>query len=319
MMIQYMEVKKEYPDCILFFRLGDFYEMFFEDAITASKAMEITLTGKSCGLEERAPMCGVPYHAADSYVAKLIDKGYKVAICEQMEDPALAKGIVKREVIRIITPGTVISQTMLNEKENNYLASVCYFQDTAGLAYCDLSTGEIGATEIHGKGLQERLQNELVKLSAKEILTNLSPDDQESLLELAAVTGACVSPLADKYFQERNAEESIKRQFSVSSIAGLGLSGLPSASSALGALLSYLFETQKQQLSHIRKLNVFDLFRHMSLDKATIRNLELTETLYEKKTQGSLLGILDKTHTAMGSRRLKQWLREPFKPDASNY
>ncbi len=312
MMQQYMDVKKDYPDCILFFRLGDFYEMFFDDAVTASKAMEITLTGKSCGLEERAPMCGVPYHAADAYIGKLIDKGFKVAICEQMEDPAVAKGIVKREVVRIVTPGTVISQTMLNEKENNYLVSACFLEEAAGLAYCDLSTGEIGATEIRGNDRYERLQNELVKLSAKEILTNLTKDDAEILADLAAVTGACISPLSAHYFQDKNAEEAVKRQFEVGSLTGLGLSSGSAAVSALGSMLSYLFETQKQQLSHIRKLNVFDLSSHMSLDKATIRNLELTETLYEKKTQGSLLGILDKAHTAMGSRRLKQWLREPL-------
>ena len=311
MMQQYMEVKKEYPDCILFFRLGDFYEMFFEDAVTASKAMEITLTGKSCGLPERAPMCGVPYHAADSYIAKLIDKGFKVAICEQMEDPATVKGIVKREVIRIVTPGTVISQTMLNEKENNYLASVCFFEESAGLAYCDLSTGEIAASELKGKGFTETLQNELVRLSPKEILVNLSKE-QETVDDLAAVTGACVSVTSERYYQTKNAEENINRQFGVGSPDGLGLSGLPAAISALGALILYLLETQKQQLSHIRKLTIVQPAGRMALDKATVRNLELTETLYEKKTQGSLLGVLDKTLTAMGSRRLKQWLREPL-------
>ncbi|MDD3349466.1 MAG: DNA mismatch repair protein MutS [Eubacteriales bacterium] len=312
MMQQYVDVKKDYPDCILFFRLGDFYEMFFEDALIGSKAMEITLTGKSCGLEERAPMCGVPYHAADSYIAKLIDKGYKVAICEQMEDPAAAKGIVRREVVRIVTPGTVLSQTMLNEKENNYLISTCFTEAAIGLSYCDLSTGEIGATEISGNNRYERLQNELVKLSAKEILTNLPKEDEEALADLAMLSAACLSPLAPHYFDENKAEGSIKRQFAVSSLQGLGLGGIPAATKALGALLSYLFETQKQQLSHLQNLKVFDLSSRMSLDKATIRNLELTETLYEKKTQGSLLGILDKTLTAMGSRRLKQWLREPL-------
>ena len=174
MMQQYMEIKKDYQDCILFFRLGDFYEMFFEDAITASREMEITLTGKSCGQEERAPMCGVPYHAADTYIAKLIDKGYKVAICEQVEDPATAKGIVKREVIQIVTPGTVVSQTMLNEKENNYLASVYLDETGAGLAFCDVSTGEVSATELKGSRYIEKLLNELVKIRAREVIANES-------------------------------------------------------------------------------------------------------------------------------------------------
>ncbi|HYE67785.1 MAG TPA: hypothetical protein VEA58_04190, partial [Anaerovoracaceae bacterium] len=172
MMQQYMEIKENYQDCILFFRLGDFYEMFFEDAITASKEMEITLTGKSYGQEEKAPMCGVPYHAADAYIAKLIDKGYKVAICEQVEDPATSKGIVKREVVQIVTPGTVVSQTMLNEKENNYLASVFLDETGAGLAYCDVSTGEISTTELKGPRYIERLINELVKIRAKEVIAN---------------------------------------------------------------------------------------------------------------------------------------------------
>jgi len=312
MMQQYMDVKKDYPDCILFFRLGDFYEMFFEDALTASKAMEITLTGKSCGLPERAPMCGVPYHAADTYIGKLIDKGYKVAICEQTEDPAQAKGIVKREVVRVVTPGTVISQTMLRENENNYLVSLCLTEEAAGLAYCDLSTGEIGGTQIDGEEPYQGIQNELVRLSAKEILANQALEDTGFLKELQAVSTACISVLPAYHYHGDQAEEAVKRQFQTAAIEGLGLRPKSACVGALGALLSYLFETQKQQLSHIRNLNVYDLSHHMSLDKATIRNLELTETLYEKKTQGSLLGVLDKTHTAMGARRLKQWLREPL-------
>lgn len=312
MMQQYMEIKKEYQDCILFFRLGDFYEMFFEDAITASREMEITLTGKSCGQEERAPMCGVPYHAADTYIAKLIDKGYKVAICEQVEDPATAKGIVKREVIQIITPGTVLSQTMLNEKENNYLASVYLDETGAGLAYCDVSTGEISATELSGQGYIEKLLNELVKIRAKEVIANEAASLDGLADEIRDASGAYFSILNPRYYNQESAADAVQRQFKVRSLKGLGVDEMPLAVMALGALLSYLFETQKQNLSHLAHLVVYDTAGHMSLDKATIKNLELTETLFEKKVQGSLLGVLDRTHTAMGSRRMKQWLREPL-------
>lgn len=312
MMQQYMEIKKDYQDCILFFRLGDFYEMFFEDAITASREMEITLTGKNCGQEERAPMCGVPYHAADTYIAKLVDKGYKVAICEQMEDPAAAKGIVKREVIQIVTPGTVVSQTMLNEKENNYLASVFLDESGAGLAFCDVSTGEISATMLKGSGYIEKLLNELVKIRAKEVIANESAELDGLSEDIRDASGAYFSILDSRYFHPESAVDSLQRQFRVKSLKGLGVEEMPLAVAALGALLSYLFETQKQNLSHLAHLNVYDTAGHMSLDKATIKNLELTETLFEKKVQGSLLGVLDKTHTAMGSRKMKQWLREPL-------
>lgn len=312
MMQQYMEIKENYQDCILFFRLGDFYEMFFEDAITASKEMEITLTGKSYGQEEKAPMCGVPYHAADAYIAKLIDKGYKVAICEQVEDPATAKGIVKREVVQIVTPGTVVSQTMLNEKENNYLASVFLDETGAGLAYCDVSTGEISTTELKGPRYIERLINELVKIRAKEVIANETAALDGLSEEIRDASGAYFSILNAQYYNQSVAADSVQRQFKVKSLKGLGVEELPLAVLALGALLSYLFETQKQNLSHLAHLNVYDTAGHMSLDKATIKNLELTETLFEKKVQGSLLGVLDKTQTAMGSRKMKQWLREPL-------
>ena len=312
MMQQYMEIKENYQDCILFFRLGDFYEMFFEDAITASREMEITLTGKSCGQEERAPMCGVPYHAADAYIGKLIDKGYKVAICEQVEDPATAKGIVKREVIQVVTPGTVVSQTMLNEKENNYLASIFIDESGAGIAYCDVSTGEISTTELRGQRYIERLINELVKIRAKEIIANETVALDGLSDDIRDASGAYFSILNSRYYSETAAADSVLRQFKVKSLKGLGVEEMPLAVMAMGALLSYLFETQKQNLSHLSQLNVYDTTGQMSLDKATIKNLELTETLFEKKVQGSLLGVLDKTHTAMGSRKMKQWLREPL-------
>ena len=312
MMEQYMKIKEEYKDCILFFRLGDFYEMFFDDAILASKELELTLTGKSCGQEERAPMCGVPFHAADSYIAKLVEKGYKVAICEQTEDPAQAKGIVKREVIQVVTPGTLTSGTMLSEKENNYLAAVSADSEAMSVAYCDVSTGELYLTEYRGKDLYSAILNELVKIKAREIICSEEFASIYSMDEIKHITEAYINVLSDEFFSPKGAEDAIKSHFNCISLTGLGLDFRPRAALALGALLSYLMETQKHSLTHITHINHYEIGTHMALDKATIRNLEITETLYEKKVQGSLLGILDKTHTAMGSRKMRQWLREPL-------
>ena len=312
MMQQYLDIKEQYKDCILFFRLGDFYEMFFEDAKLASKELELTLTGKSCGQEERAPMCGVPFHAADSYIAKLVEKGYKVAICEQTEDPAQAKGIVKREVIRVVTPGTITSQSMLSEKENNYLASVFAGENAMSVAYCDISTGELYLTEYKGSDLYDVILNELVKIKASEIILSQTFSEEYPIDEIKNITGAYINVLGDTYFSEKGCSELIKAQFNCISLTGLGLDFRPCAVFALGALLNYLLETQKQTLKHLTHINQYEIGMHMALDKATIRNLEITETLYEKKVQGSLLGILDKTHTAMGSRKMRQWLREPL-------
>ena len=312
MMQQYMDIKEQHKDCILFFRLGDFYEMFFEDAKTASRELELTLTGKSCGQEERAPMCGVPFHAAESYIAKLVDKGYKVAICEQTEDPAQAKGIVKREVIQIVTPGTLTSQSMLSEKENNYLAAVYADENAMSVAYCDVSTGELYLTEYKGSDVYEVLLNELVKIKAKEIICSQDFMQRWPVDEIKLITEAYVNTLSDTFFSSNGAELAIKAQFNCISLTGLGLDFRPYAVLSLGALLSYLLETQKQNLKHITHINQYEIGTHMALDKATIRNLEITETLYEKRVQGSLLGILDKTHTAMGSRKMRQWLREPL-------
>lgn len=312
MMQQYMEIKNQHQDCILFFRLGDFYEMFFEDAVTAARELEITLTGKNCGQEEKAPMCGIPYHSVDNYLAKLIEKGYKVAICEQVEDPATAKGIVKREVIQIVTPGTVFSQNMLDERENNYLASVFWGEDGVGLAYCDVTTGELKTTQFTGRRLGEKLLNELVKIKAKEIIANEAVETNDIFNDITAVSGAYLSIRKEGDYIPSAAQAAISRQFQVASLKGLGIEELPLAVLALGGLFSYLFETQRQTLSHLSFLTVYDMTGHMALDKATIKNLELTETLFEKKITGSLLGVLDKTHTAMGSRKMKQWLREPL-------
>ena len=312
MMMQYQEIKEKHKDCILFFRLGDFYEMFFEDALTASREMEITLTGRDCGQEAKAPMCGVPYHAADIYIAKLIGKGYKVAICEQTEDPAMAKGIVKREVVRIVTPGTLISQTMLNEGENNYLAAVYMDENGCGIAYTDLSTGELKATELHATGFRDQLKNEIAKINPREIIANAFLLEEDFLDELKLQSGASCGVENDQAFDSSNAETLILRQFKVKSLKSLGLESASAAVKALGALLGYLFATQKHGLTHINRLELYNASSHMSLDKSTLKNLEITESLSDQKTQGSLLGILDKTHTAMGSRKLKQWLREPL-------
>ena len=312
MMQQYMDIKEQYRDCILFFRLGDFYEMFFEDAKLASKELELTLTGKACGQEERAPMCGVPFHAADGYIARLVEKGYKVAICEQTEDPAQAKGIVKREVIQVVTPGTLTSQSMLHENENNYLAAVYAEEQAMAVAYCDISTGELYLTEYQGLDIYPTLLNELVKIKAKEIILNEDFPLRYSVEEVKQTTEAYLNILSESYYSEKACVEAIKAQFGTVSLTGLGLDFRSRAVRALGALLNYLFETQKQNLKHLTHIRHYEIGTRMALDKATVRNLEITETLYEKKVQGSLLGVLDKTRTAMGSRKMRQWLREPL-------
>ena len=312
MMQQYLDIKKEHQDCILFFRLGDFYEMFFDDAKTASRELELTLTGKQCGLEERAPMCGVPFHAAENYISKLIEKGYKVAICEQTEDPASTKGIVKREVIQIVTPGTATSSSMLSEKENNYIASVYSDESGIGLSYCDVSTGEILLTSLEGNTRRDSMINELVKINAREVILDADTAEAVDIEYIRPVCEACFTVIDDRFYRTDAFRDAIRRQFSVSASHGIGVEEDTSAETALGALLLYLHVTQKNDLSHIRNLSLYTMGQHMSLDKSTIKNLELTETLFEKKLQGSLLGVLDKTKTAMGSRLMKRWIREPL-------
>lgn len=312
MMQQYMDIKVNYPDHILFFRLGDFYEMFFDDAVSASKALEITLTGKNCGLPERAPMCGIPYHASDIYIAKLINKGFKVAICEQMEDPATAKGLVNREVVQIITPGTLLSQNMLDEKKNNYLASIYLGVNGSGLAYCDISTGEIAATQLEGTNFRNRLLDELVKKNPSEVLSNFSKEEDSLLKELHDSTETYITVLSETEYEESKSKKRILSHFDSLSLQGLGLLEQHETIIALGVLLSYLEGTQKQSLEHMKRLRVYDTGSTMALDKSAIRNLEITETLFDKKVHGSLLGVLDKTHTAMGSREMKKWLTEPL-------
>lgn len=312
MMRQYLEIKEQNKDNILFFRLGDFYEMFFDDAILVSKELELTLTGKNCGLEERAPMCGVPFHSVDPYIEKLIERGHKVAICEQVEDPKEAKGLVKREIVRIVTPGTVTSSNILDEKDNNYLASIFIGQRGASLCYCDVSTGELKLTEFSQAGYETDLINEIVRIDAKEIIMNPGAAGVLDTEALKRDTGVYINEFDDAYFSQEACKKTILRQFGIHTASSLGIEDGSPCIPALGAELSYLFETQKQILSHLKYPEIYMIGDHMALDRATIRNLEITQTMFDKSVKGSLLGALDKTKTAMGSRMMKQWLREPL-------
>ena len=310
MMQQYMAIKEQYKDCILFYRLGDFYEMFYDDALTASRELEITLTGKNCGQEERAPMCGVPYHAVDVYLNKLVAKGYKVAICEQAEDPKQAKGIVKREVIRIVTPGTNLSQQALDEGRNNYLMCLVYDNNQFGLAITDISTGDFYTTEV---ATLKELYDEIHRFSPSEIICNdsfymsgASLDDFKDRLHVS------VSALGTWYMDEAVSVQKIKEHFKVASLDGLGLTDFPSGTLAVGALLLYLYETQKNTLDNLTKITPYRSGGYMIIDSATNRNLELIETLREKQKKGSLLWVLDKTKTAMGARLMRNSIEQPL-------
>ena len=310
MMKQYMQTKEEYKDCILFYRLGDFYEMFFDDALTASKELEITLTGKNCGLEERAPMCGIPYHAVDSYLNRLVSKGYKVAICEQVEDPKTATGIVKREVIRVVTPGTNLDTQGLDETKNNYIMCIVYMADRYGLSVADVTTGEYLVTELDS---QTKLMDELYKFMPSEIVCNeafymsgLDLDDLKNRLHMA------IYSLEAWYFDDALCRETLQEHFKVASLEGIGLSDYECGMIASGALLKYLEETQKNSLSHMSRLTRYATGNYMVLDSATRRNLELVETLREKQKRGSLLWVLDKTKTAMGARTLRKYVEQPL-------
>lgn len=315
MMQQYMDTKEQYKDCILFYRLGDFYEMFFDDALTASRELEITLTGKNCGLEERAPMCGVPYHAVDTYLNRLVSKGYKVAICEQVEDPKQSKGIVKREVIRIVTPGTNLNTQALDETKNNYIMCIVYEDEQFGVSSADVTTGDYSVTEID---TVQKLQDEIYKISPSEIICN------EALLmsgfaldEWKDRLGITVYPLDSWYFDDMLCKRTLLEHFKVSSLEGLGLKDYDSGIIAAGALLKYLLETQKTSLDHLTKLTGYVTGKYMLLDSSTRRNLELCETLREKQKKGSLLWVLDKTKTAMGARMLRKYVEQPLIDKAS--
>lgn len=310
MMQQYMKTKDEYKDCILFYRLGDFYEMFFDDALTASKELEITLTGKNCGLEERAPMCGVPYHSVDGYLNRLVSKGYKVAICEQVEDPATAKGLVKREVVRIVTPGTNIDVQALDETKNNYIMCVVYMEDRYGLSVADVTTGDYFVTELESS---EKLFDEIYKFMPSELICNeafyMSGMDFVDLRERLGIT---IYSLDAWYFDDAICSNVLKDHFNSGTMEGLGLQDYDCGVIAAGALLQYLKETQKTSLAHMSKLSPYVTGKYMLLDSSTRRNLELCETLREKQKRGSLLWVLDKTKTAMGARTLRKYIEQPL-------
>ena len=311
-MEQYFEIKKQYKHCLLFFRLGDFYEMFFEDAMIASKELEITLTGKDWGQEERAPMCGVPFHSAEGYIARLIEKGYKVAICEQVEDPKLAKGIVKREVVRVITPGTVLDSRVLDETKNNYI--LCIYSDRSGygMAACDVTTGEFLTTEFSGVQAKSKLVDEIARYSPAEILCNDTFSKNSSAKELEKKFHLKLNICDDWMFEKQTAEKKLCDHFKVQTLEGYGLRDNPFAVCAGGCLMQYLYETQKNDLHHISAIKLYSSQDFMLLDATSRKNLELTETLREKNRKGSLLWVLDKTKTAMGARLLRKWVEQPL-------
>ena len=313
MMRQYVEMKEKNPGTILFFRLGDFYEMFFDDAKLVSRELDLTLTGRDCGQEERAPMCGVPFHSAESYIARLVQKGYKVAICEQLEDPALAKGLVKRDIIRVITPGTVLESAMLDESKNNYICSVCTGGGQAGCCFADISTGELSACVLSGGDLGEQLINELSRFSPREIL--LSPgalDFKELPSFIRERLSAGLELLPEEEFDLAEASQAVTEQFSGRSLEKLGIADKPLITAALGALLGYLRRTQRTGLERMTQLNLFSETQYMHLDLNARRNLELTETMRSKEKRGSLLWVLDKTRTAMGKRLIRGWIEKPL-------
>ncbi len=310
MMRQYFEIKEQYKDAILMYRLGDFYEMFFDDAITASRVLEITLTGRDCGQEERAPMCGVPFHAVDSYIAKLVENGFNVAICEQAEDPAAAKGIVRREVIRVVTPGTIMDSAVLEESKNNYLASVCIVGQAAGVALADISTGEISVNEFEGDDIEIFVFNELCRFSPSEIIFNLEAYEKTHLLGYVAERFGCsVRNYYNWAFDEETAKKTVGEKFANSDSI---IVGKPYALRAFGALLMFLEETQKTELANLRQVDVIEADEYMELDNYSIRNLELLETMRNQKTKGSLFGVLNKTKTPMGARLLRKWITMPL-------
>lgn len=310
MMQHYMEMKQKYRDCILFYRLGDFYEMFFEDAELVSKELELTLTGKNCGLDERAPMCGVPFHAADTYITRLVDKGYRVAICEQLEDPKLAKGMVKRDVIRVVTPGTITNSSTQDETRNNFLMGILWIDKSFGISTVDVSTGDYYVTEVNDL---RKVIDEITKYAPSEIVCNpaflISGIDTEDLRNRLNIT---VTHLDDWMYDGKNCDKILKEHFHVSNLFGLGLGDMETGANAAGAVLNYLYDTQKNSLEHITAIQPYTTGKYMIIDSSTRRNLELTETLREKQKRGSLLWVLDKTKTAMGARLLRLFLEQPL-------
>lgn len=310
MMKQYFEIKEKNKDCILFYRLGDFYEMFYEDAILASRELELTLTGRDCGQEERAPMCGVPFHSCEGYIAKLVSKGYKVAICEQTEDPKAAKGLVKRDIIRVITPGTVMEQSMLDESRNNYICSMYSSDKNIGICFCDISTGELYATDISGRDYYRILTNQLASYSPREILFGGDIINLKQLPEfIKSKLSAGVEMLDDDKFELSLCRETVEQQFPDEMHL---ISDKPVVISSVGALINYLRETQMSGLERINHLEIYNEAQYMRLDYNTQRNLELTQTMLSKTKRGSLLWVIDKTKTAMGKRLIRSWLDHPL-------
>ena len=311
MMQQYMQIKAENEDCMIFFRLGDFYEMFFDDAKKASEELDLTLTGRDCGLEERAPMCGVPYHSCEGYIARLVDKGYKVAICEQTEDPATAKGLVKREVVRIITPGTVIEDSMLDEARNNYLAGIVFENGVCGLCFADASTGETHVTEISGENCLLRVADEIMRFHPSEII--MTEALKKEMWEfLSNGYEGTITVRENSAFETAYTRELICEQFSVISPENLGIADKSAVQCALGAVIDYLKETGKMENTTLNSVEVYTEAQFMRLDMTAIRNLEICETMRSKSKKGSLLWVLDKTKTPMGKRLIRSWLGMPL-------
>ena len=313
MMQRYLETKEKYKDCILFYRLGDFYEMFFDDAITASRELEITLTGKDCGQAERAPMAGIPHHAAESYAAKLIEKGYKVAICEQLEDPKTAKGIVERGVIRILTPGTIVESNLLEEKKNNYIMSICKSGIYFGISVCDISTGEFYSCEIKDENNFELLLDEIARFSPSEIIANsMMFECQEELDKIKERFQIYMSRFSDKFFSDEEGNLSLDYNIIENKKEITNLKERKLAVKSINALLEYLNETQMTSLEHINTITLYSISKYMSLDVNARRNLEITEKMRDRSKKGTLLWVLDKTSTSMGGRSLRRWLNDPL-------
>ena len=315
MMQRYLETKEEYKDCILFYRLGDFYEMFFDDAITASRELELTLTGKDCGQEERAPMCGVPHHAAEIYVSRLINKGYKVAICEQLEDPKKAKGIVKRGVIRVVTPGTLVDSNMLEERKNNYIMAIYKSGIYFGISICDISTGEFYASEIKDNDNFSMLLDEIARYTPSELVVNqMMGDSKEEIAKIKErFENAYITKFNDKFF--KSDLNSLNLRFNIATTEGKEIFNLEERKlliSSINGLIEYIEQTQKTSLDHINKISVYQLSKYMALDINARRNLEITEKLRDKSKKGTLLWVLDKTSTSMGGRLLRRWLNDPL-------
>ncbi|MEA5011846.1 MAG: DNA mismatch repair protein MutS [Angelakisella sp.] len=312
MMQQYLDLKNKHKDHLLFFRLGDFYEMFFDDALLASKELELTLTGRDCGLEERAPMCGVPHHSVENYIARLIKKGYKVAICEQLENPALVKGMVKRDVVRVVTPGTLVESSLLDEGKNNYICSAYCENEGVGLSFADISTGEINTTQITEND-ENKIITELGKFQPNEIIFNSAFLDKTLVAEFIKDKLCCTADLSDDdSFEPQAAQATVLRQFGSKSLIDLGLEELPLAVASLGGLLSYLAQTQRSGMERLQSVSIYSEKQYMHLDITARRNLELTETMRTREKKGTLLWVLDKTKTSMGKRLIKAWIERPL-------